>query len=98
MENEITQLKVNMKEIQTDIGYIKESLVQNFTQHKEIIGKIDHLSDTFQTRIEDKADKKDIEGKYVSTESFAPVQRITYGLVGAVLLAALYAILNLVIK
>ena len=36
-----------MAELKNDIGYIRQSLIKNDEQHKEIIAKIDNLGDTF---------------------------------------------------
>ena len=42
--------------------------------------------------------KEAIEEKYVSKDSFEPIKKITYGLVGAILLGVIGAVLALVFK
>ncbi len=51
------------------------------------------------TRIESSLTKfqNEVEDKYVTKDSFAPVKLITYGLVGAILMAVIGAILSLVL-
>jgi len=105
METEINQLKINLMELKTDITYIKDALVENKEQHKEISAKIDHLGDTFQGKIQDKADQKEvmnkfksIDEKYVSQEMFSPIQKLCYGMAGAILLGFVYALVTIVFK
>ena len=105
MENELNNLKITMSELKKDIGYIKESLDKNDSQHKEILEKIDHLGDTFQDKIQDKADQKEVmekfnhmELRFVTQDSFRPIQKLAYGLTGAILLAVVGAILALIFK
>ena len=38
--------------------------------------------------------EKELEDRYVTKEKFAPIQNIVYGMVGAILLAFLYALIN----
>ena len=100
-EQELNNIKINMAELKNDISYIKDALVENKAQHKEIMSKIDHLGDTFQGKIQDKADQKEVMAKfsdYVTKESFTTIQRIVYGLSGAILLAFVYALIDGVIK
>jgi len=85
MEHNINKLQIDMAELKTDIGYIKASLEKNDSAHEEILKRIDDYVSL--------ADRK-----YVNVDSFAPVQKIVYGMVGAVLLTSLYALLNLVIQ
>jgi len=40
-KNELTNLKITMAEFKKDLEFIKDSLVSNEEQHKEIIEKID---------------------------------------------------------
>ena len=100
-EQQVNNLEITMAQLKNDIGYIKDSLKNNDSQHKEIIQKIDHLGDTFQGKIQDKADQKEVMDKfdsYVQLETFRPVQKIVYGLVGAILLAFLCAVVALILK
>lgn len=91
-----------MMKLTTDIDYLKDGQKKNDQQHEVIIQKIDHLSDTFQGKIQDKADQKEIvtllDKNYVTKESFSNVQKIVYGLAGAVLLAFVYALITKVFK
>jgi len=98
-----------MAQINTDLKYIKGSLDKNEEQHKEILDKIDNLGDTFTGKIQDKADHKEtfgaikglaeaMESKFVSKESFSPIQKIVYGLVGAMLLSIVAGIMALILK
>ena len=41
MENDINKLNICMNTMKTDIGYIKEALVENKEQHKEIMEKME---------------------------------------------------------
>jgi len=73
MEKDVKDLQINMAELKTDIKNIKDCLIENVDQHKEIraqqkeiIGKIDHLSDTFQTRIGDKVNEAEVREQFVS--------------------------------
>ena len=104
MEQEINNLKITMAELKSDIAYIKDSVKQNLTDHKEILSKIDHLGDTFQGKIQDKADQKEVmarftnvEVDYVRLETFKPIQKIVYGIVGAFGLAIVAAVWELII-
>ena len=56
MEKEITNIKLNMAELKTDIKYIKDGLIDNKNEHKEIL-------DTFKEYVK-VADKK-YSGKWV---------------------------------
>lgn len=85
MENELTNLKITMTDLKKDICWIKKGQEKNDEQHKEIIGKIDNFVEA--------SDKR-----FVTKESFRPIQKIVYGLVGAVLIAVLAAILALILK
>jgi hypothetical protein len=96
-----TNIEIAMKGLTKDLGYIKESLEKNEDQHKEILTKIDHLGDTFQGKIQDKADQKEVMEKmdtYVQMETFRPIQKLVYGLVGAMLLACVAAFMALILK
>ena len=82
---EINQLKITMAQLTNDISYIKKSLDTNDSQHKEILAKIDHLGDTFQGKIQDKADQKetmtkfdDMDDRYASKA----IEKWAYGSVG----------------
>ena len=78
--------------LQTDINYIKESLVKNDNQHKEIIQKIDHLFRTFQGKIQDKADQKEVIGKFDSLDSqyaSKDIEKWAYGGVASLILILL---------
>jgi hypothetical protein len=90
------QINTTVALMKKDITTILNGLVDNKSEHKEILDKIDHLSDTFQGKIQDKADQKEIinllDTKYVSKEAFSNVQKIVYTLMGALALAALYFI------
>jgi hypothetical protein len=98
-----------MTEFSTDLQYIKKSLDKNDIQHKELGDKIDNLSSTFQTRVGDKADQKEvkdmfvamsdhIDDTYVTKDTFTPIQKIVYGMAGAILLAFLGGIFLLIFK
>lgn len=107
MQDQINNLKISMAELKSDISFIRQGLIkndeankQNVADHKEIIAKIDHLGDTFQGKIQDKADQKevmnkfcDIENKYLTkeafTDKFSTVQKLVYGMAGAILMAIL---------
>jgi len=41
MENDINKLNICMNTMKTDIGYIKEALVENKQQHKDIMEKME---------------------------------------------------------
>lgn len=43
-------------------------------------------------------DIKDLDNKFVTKPEFGPVQKIVYGMVGAVMLAVLVGLLALIIK
>ena len=112
MEQEISNLKITMAELKSDLSYIKQGLIkndeankQNALDHKEIIVKIDHLGDTFQGKIQDKADQREVMTKFdnlsatfITKEEFGPIKKIAYGMVGAIVLAFLYALIESVLK
>ena len=116
MENEVNALKISMVKIETNLKNFEEKLSTHIVDQKitdkkvddsfkEVITKIDHLGDTFQTRIGDKVDQKevlakfgDIEKTYVTKEAFSTVQKIVYGMAGAILLAFTYAIIEIAFK
>jgi len=58
-KEDVTNMKIHMAEIKTDICYIKDSMKQNDSQHKEIIGKIDSFIQAADDRFADKADHKE---------------------------------------
>ena len=91
--------------MEENIIFIKDSLAKNDEQHKEILTRIDHLGVTFQGKIQDKADQKEVmvrfdklDETYVSQETFRPIQKLIYGMVGAILLAFIGAVVALVLK
>ncbi len=109
MENKIQNLEINMAELKRDISYIKKSIEQNVVDHKEIISKIDSFVQAADDRFADKKDHRDsmtkmddiietIDSKYVSKEAFSPIQKIVYGMVGAILLTILGVVLSLILK
>lgn len=116
METQIKDLQINMTEIQTNLKNFGNKLDEHIINQKDtdkkvdnnfakIFDKIDHLSDTFQTRIGDKANEAevrerfdDISNKYVTKDLFGPVQKIVYGIVGAASLSVLYALINLALE
>ena len=109
MEQELNIIKINMAELQKDITFIKESLVKNDDQHKEIIGKIDSFIQNSHDRFADKKDHieslkkideiiETLDSKYVSVDAFSPIRKLAYGLTGAILLAVVGAILALILN
>jgi hypothetical protein len=105
----ITKLQINMAKIEENIGFIKEALVKNDYQHKELIEKIDSFVHSANERFLDKSEHEEtlkridgfvdtVDKKYVTKESFSLVQKIVYGIMGAIGLAFLYALIELVIK
>lgn len=54
------KLQVTIAEMKKDITFIKDALIDNTAQHKEIMSKIDHLADTFQGEIQEKADQREV--------------------------------------
>ena len=42
--------------------------------------------------------RNDIDHKYVTTDQFEPIKKIVYGLVGAVLLAVITAVMTIVLR
>ena len=74
------------KGISENIQEIKEQLLNHIpTQIRELDIKIENIP-------------VEIEKKFVSQEQFRPVQKIVYGMVGAILLAAVWAFIDLVLK
>ena len=41
MENDINKLNICMNTMKTDIGYIKDALIENKEQHKDIMEKME---------------------------------------------------------
>ncbi len=84
---ERNRLKITMSEIQTNLKNFGTKLTEHISDQKEtdkkvddnfekVFSKIDHLGDTFQGKIQDKADQKEVlvkfeemERKYVTKES-----------------------------
>ncbi len=84
---QINNLKITMAEIQTNLKNFGDKLTEHISDQKEtdkkvednfekVFQKIDHLGDTFQGKIQDKADQKEVlvkfeemERKYVTKES-----------------------------
>lgn len=103
MPKEITNLKLQMKEIQVDIKYIKQGLVKNDEQHKEIISKIDGFIQSAEDRFADKADHKESMKQVdciITTldDKYAPI--ITYkimvwagGLIGGAIILGVLALI-----
>ena len=74
------------KGISENIREIKEQLLNHIpTQIQELDTKIEKLPE-------------EIEKKFVSQNEFQPIQRVVYGMVGAILLAAVWAFIDLVLK
>lgn len=71
----------------------------------ELLGRLDERTKAIQLditniRVEIRDHKESIQGldkKFVRNESFQPVQRIVYGVVGLIMTAVLVAILGLII-
>jgi len=105
MTTELNQLKTKMGIIDTKLEIIQKSLDKNDDQHEQIMGKIDHLNDTFQGKIQDKADHKEVlvlfdglEKKFVSNDAFRPVQKVVYALVGATLLGVIAGVMAFILR
>jgi hypothetical protein len=66
----------------------------------EKLDKIENRLDLHADRAEEQLTKiiEFIDKKYVTKDSFSPVQKIVYGLVGAILLAVVGALVALVLK
>lgn len=78
----------------------------NFNRESlELLGRLDERTKAIQLditniRLEIRDHKESIQGldkKFVRNESFQPVQRIVYGVVGLIMTAVLVAILGLII-
>jgi hypothetical protein len=109
MTDKVNKLEITMAELKKDISFIKESLGKNDDQHREIIGKIDGFVKSADDRFAAKADHKEaiqkfkelsehIDDTYVTKDTFGPIQKLVYGLVGAILLAVLGAVVALILK
>lgn len=80
--NKIQKLEINFMKLQTDINYIKESLIKNDNQHKEIISKIDSFVQSADNRFAAKADHRESLNKIdevIDTldSKFAPIRAWT---------------------
>ena len=69
----------------------------------QILEKLDKLETTLEAHVSSAEEKLErimnkMEERYVTKESFNPVQKIVYGMVGAVMLSVLGALLALVIQ
>jgi len=66
----------------------------------EELGKLRHELDDADRTIEDKVSvlEQKVDRTYVKLIEFEPVRKIVYGLVGAVLLSVIAALLDLVIR
>lgn len=107
MKDKVQNLEINLMELKKDISAIKEALVDNKSEHKEILNKIDGFIQVADDRFAAKAEHKEtlqkvkdlsdtIDVKYVTKESFVWVQRIAYGFVGAIVMAFIAALILLV--
>ena len=74
------------KGISENIREIKEQLLNHIpTQIRELDIKIEKLPE-------------EIEKRFVSQDEFRPIQKVVVGMVGAILLAAVWAFIDLVLK
>jgi uncharacterized membrane-anchored protein YhcB (DUF1043 family) len=84
METQVKDLQIGMAELKTNLKNFGDKLSEHVAMQKEtdkkvdanfakIFDKIDHLADTFQTRIGDKVDQREIVSKFSEMdEKFAP--------------------------
>lgn len=109
MENEINELKINMAEIIKDIGYIKNALDLNTSEHKIIILKIDNFVQSAEDRFAAKSEHKEsinkikdlselIDHKYVTKDEFFPLKKFFYISVGALVVTIIGAIMALILR
>jgi len=97
MENTsyVRLIKIMKKDFVTRNEYNKtnDNFMKEIKQIKQCINdiKVD-IAKLPETLIEK------IDEKYVSQETFSPIQKVVYGLVGAILLTALAASLTLILK
>ena len=88
---------------------IKESINEMKSNQKEYMGSMDRFIKSADDRFADKKDHLEttnqisdlssiITNNYVTKEAFKPIQKLAYGLVGAVLLAVLGAIMALLLE
>lgn len=107
MKDRIQTIEINMTKLNGSIDAIKDALVDNKSEHREIILKIDSFIQSADNRFAAKAEHKEtlqkvkdlsqtIDDKYVTKESFGLIQKIVYGMVGAILVSFLSALLLLV--
>jgi hypothetical protein len=85
MDGDLTKMKIDMAKLQSDVEYIKKGIDEVQNTVKLLEKKITVQAEEF-------------DKKYVSRDKFSPVQSIVYGMVGAILLAFLYALTNFAIK
>ena len=102
MTNEINKIQISMEGFSKDISFIKEAVSQHTMEQKELKEKIDHFCDTFQSKMQDKADQKElVEAIKSLDERYAP--RLTWSILvwggsiigGAILLGAITFIAKL---
>ena len=79
MQEDVNNLQKNMVKIQTDIGYIKDSLKDNKEEHKEILDKIERWIETSEQRF--------------APKWAADVIKWTGGVVGTAVLIALLSLI-----
>ncbi len=81
----LTQQHVN--QLMNDLKEIKSGVSEGFKDVKEELKSI-HTG--FDVRF------KDLDAKYVSGDKFAPVQQLVYGLVGAIVISIIGAIVKII--
>ncbi len=103
LDERTQSIQTNMKDIRNDVKTFSDGINLKLDEQQEKIDTLrKHNADSerqirhdFDTEI--KSIKKDFESNYVKKESYMPVQRIVYGLVGLVLTIVCTALFGLVV-
>ena len=83
---------------QNDMKYV--SIISCNTNHRALMEEFNKFKQEIKVELAGLPKKllDEMDNRYVSKDSFSPIQKIVYGLVGAVLLGVVGAIMALIIK
>lgn len=87
----MTTKPADINSLSIDVGIIKGQMADMKVQNTRMEGKLDNMTYVSQGDFDEF--KREIKENYVTKDSYDPVKRLVYGLVGLILVAVVGAIL-----
>lgn len=87
----MTTKQPDINSLSIDVGIIKGQMADMKVQNTRMEGKLDNMTYVSQGDFDEF--KREIKENYVTKDSYDPVKRLVYGLVGLILVAVVGAIL-----